>query len=148
MKKVLRIFSVMTLAFGMVMAVSCKKGEDNGGTSGGDTPAATNPLVGHTFVGDMTDDNGVEFNYTIVVTNETKMSYELVTFYQGEDFFSDQDQLTYTFNNNAGKMTFAADGYQMNYTYDPDAKTISFSLVYNLGDGNHYGGPVVLYRES
>ncbi len=45
-------------------------------------------------------------------------------------------------------MTFAADGYQMNYTYDPDAKTISFSLVYNLGDGNHYGGPVVLYRES
>ena len=145
----MRIFSIMTLAFGMVMAVSCSKDEkteDGQQGGGGDTPAATNPIKGHTFTGSMVDDYSVEFNYTITATDDSRMTYSLVTYYQGEELFTDEDGMTYTFSNNAGTMTFDLDGYEMNYTYNPTDKSISFTLYYNL-QGLSVGGPVVLYQE-
>lgn len=148
-----RLFAMMALAFGMVMAVSCSKDEENNSDNpgGGETPAA-NPLVGHTFSGSIEDDTYYDqygafyLDFEISATTENRMNYTCSISYDQGELGTDNDQLTYTFDNNAGTLTFDADGYATNYTYDPNAKTITFNISYGVGQGMSIGGTAVLHQ--
>ena len=153
MKKAVRFFAIAAIAFGMTMAVSCTKDPEEGGNNnnngGTEEPVAANPIVGHTYQGTLIDDtyagSGYTFqlDFTIVATSETRMDYTCIISYDEGELGTDQDQMTYTFENNAGTMTFDADGYATEYTYDPQAKTVTFDIAYNISSLS-VGGTAVL----
>ncbi|MCR4829614.1 MAG: hypothetical protein K5864_09165 [Bacteroidales bacterium] len=153
MKKVFKYMLVAMMAISTVALFSCGKddeGEDNGGNNNGGQEQTTNPINGHTFEGTITDQTYeaqgyvFTFDFVITATSETRMDYNCDIAYNGETLGSDNDKVTYTFENNAGTLTFDADGYSTNYTYNPQNKTITFNISYQVAEGVSAGGTAVL----
>lgn len=156
MKKVFKYMMVAMMAISTVALFSCGKddeGGDNGGNNGGNNQEeVTNPINGHTFEGTIIDNTyegqGYVFtlDFVITATSETRMDYNCDISANGELLGSDTDGVTYTFENNAGTLTFDYDGYSTGYTYDPQNKTITFDISYSLSqDGSvRAGGTAVL----